>query len=151
MNKSERDKFLHEKMVASIYLKSIGINPKDNLFENLETSTDLKYDNRFEFQITTPEGEPQKLFKHKFYTNREDKLIDPVVNSIIIPLERKINRYGGRGVSNVILLINLIIEHPLIKNMINERGNELRRIVKNSGFKSVFLITTLHGEIIKIG
>lgn len=138
---------------AAVYkfLKWKDIEPLDKNFKEEETTTDFEYshkDHIFKFQVTTPDGEVQKLLKRKTFSSGSNYETALDIN-IIKPIEKKFNKYRGVGVSDTILLIHAIIMYPFLEKLITENKRLVNKIVEESGFESVFFVPQV-GDIIKL-
>ncbi len=151
-NVHNKVKNTQEYNAVRIYLEYFNYKIIDSYLKKEETDIDFVYDNGKEilnFQVTTPEGEVQKLIKNKIYDGGY-KYNEVVNKSILEPINRKINRYGSRQeVSEIILIIHSIMLNPFIDKLIEDYKGEIKERAIKSKFKSIYLVSQLK-EVKKI-
>ena len=140
---------------AVIFIKSLNtnINYEDLTFPSEADVVDVIYEpQKIKFQVTSVDGGPNKLLRHEKYSYA-DKLDEIVDKYIIGPTKKKSEKYRGRGVSDVILLIHSINKPGRadeLESDIKNRWKEIAKISKESGFKSIYLIFDMPEEALLI-
>lgn len=151
--KTLNKKQITELLPAQIYIEHLGLDSNDqySVFQKEDDLINIVYTpNNINIQITSIDGAPNKLLRHKIYKGVATPLSESINQSIIIPVSKKFEMYRGYEVGNIFLLIHGIIKHPLLTTEMIQSNQEVKDISEKSGFQKIFLVFLQPREVVLV-
>lgn len=133
-----------EMVAASIYLKSLGLQPQEVDFElEPDEPADIIYiPTQEKYQVTQAQGEIGKLL-NKGAVSFQHTANQTFQEFVDIAVKRKLKKYGGgSAVSDVTLLIYDLIEPPWLERSVEESKKDLmvQKLLRESGFREIYCV-----------